>query len=366
MGKHRWIDKDDLPYNKGSIDKKNLKGTVVKFKFNDIYGKIKVIDYIYNEKGEGKTKEIVNLSYEGRECLYTLHNFLIANLTRLITPITNNYKIGDVLGEFVVKDFEIKSDIDKNGRIRNRDRLLVECTNCGVIRSVRTDHYKHINKCSDCRNTYKKKKSAEPKVSYGELVFKNYLEHMGITYESEKTFDWSDRKRFDFYLPSLWNGTVTEVMGIQHYEEQNKGQRFHRKLKEQQKIDKWKKDKAIENKLKYIEIDARHSDFTFIKNSIINSNLPTDETNWGVVYYNTFKSNKRVDDIIKKYNEGYTLKQFRDLTGYSSEAIKRTLKELSSLGYIDGYDKYEMEIRYHKDKLKELYGRRSKDVDFIK
>ena len=87
------------------------------------------------------------------------------------------------------------------------------------------------------------------------------LKMLKLDFKSEKTFEWSDRKQYDFYIPSL--EMLIEMNGIQHYEECNLTTRT---LKEERENDDYKRCLALRNGIKkYIVVDCRYSEFKWIK-----------------------------------------------------------------------------------------------------
>jgi hypothetical protein len=94
------------------------------------------------------------------------------------------------------------------------------------------------------------------------------LSQLGVKFENQKTFSWATSKKYDFYIQSL--NCIIETHGLQHYKNQKRG----RSLEKEQKNDLEKINLALDNKImKYIVLDCRFSDFEFIKNSILKSEL---------------------------------------------------------------------------------------------
>lgn len=87
------------------------------------------------------------------------------------------------------------------------------------------------------------------KASKGERKIMAFLDEENIDFIKEKTFSWAGKRRYDFYIPSL--KLIIEYNGIQHYKEVPN---FPITLSEQQEIDAWKKEKALQNGLKYLTI----------------------------------------------------------------------------------------------------------------
>lgn len=125
-------------------------------------------------------------------------------------------------------------------------------------------------------NTIKTRKSigciCSDHISYPEKFMISLLKQLEINFIKElskTTFDWCGKYRYDFYIPKY--NMIIETHGGQHYEGCTS---FKIPLKEVQKNDKCKKELALSNKINnYIELDCRHSDIDYIKNSILNSEL---------------------------------------------------------------------------------------------
>ena len=108
--------------------------------------------------------------------------------------------------------------------------------------------------------------------SYGEKFIMSIFEQLNVEFETEYSPKWIGAKRYDFYITNF--NAITEVHGIQHYEE--RGREEGRHLKEEQENDRLKKQFALSNDIKeenYIVIDCRKSNLEWIKNNILKSNL---------------------------------------------------------------------------------------------
>lgn len=87
------------------------------------------------------------------------------------------------------------------------------------------------------------------KASKGERKIINFLESNKIAFEKERVFPWSERKRYDFFLPDY--NLLIEYNGIQHYKEVPN---FKISLEEQKKIDSFKENKARSKGYSYLVI----------------------------------------------------------------------------------------------------------------
>jgi len=141
-------------------------------------------------------------------------------------------------------------------------------------------------KCQDCGSTIKsrpipviRKRGLSCKVcsdyySYGEKIVYNILMEANINFTLDKSTEWSENTRPDFYLPD--HCTIIEVNGKHHTEDNCFSSYGKVNLTEIQKNDKFKKELAKNNDIRnYIEIDSRKPDFEWIKNSIVNSDIMT-------------------------------------------------------------------------------------------
>lgn len=109
-------------------------------------------------------------------------------------------------------------------------------------------------------------------ISYPNKFMYALLSELNIQFETEKNFDWSNNRRYDFYIPKF--NTIIEMNGIQHYENHFKRSRNHRTLEEEFENDKFKKNIATENGIvNYFIVDCRKSECEFIKESILFSGL---------------------------------------------------------------------------------------------
>lgn len=109
-------------------------------------------------------------------------------------------------------------------------------------------------------------------ISYPNKYMYNFLEQLNIDFMCEKSFNWSDKRKYDFYFVYYGNTIIIEMNGLQHYV--SKFKHSARTLEEEQANDIYKEKLAKENKVDYyFSIDCRNSDCNYIKNSIVNSDL---------------------------------------------------------------------------------------------
>lgn len=147
---------------------------------------------------------------------------------------------------------------DKNISIGSSRKAKVICPKCKEPRNYSIDCLvKHGFSCFNCSS----------KISYPNRFMYKFLKQLNIEFESEKTFGWSDRKRYDFYIPKY--NMIIEAHGRQHYVDCTWS--F---AEDQFNNDKYKEQKAKSNGIQtYLQLDCRYSYFKHIKKSIEKSIL---------------------------------------------------------------------------------------------
>lgn len=145
--------------------------------------------------------------------------------------------------------------------------------------------------------------------SYPNKFMANLLTQLNVKFDSEKIFKWSKFSKkshfqYDFYIPD--KNMIIEMMGRQHYPQEIPS--FNSSYKEIHDNDIQKENLALNNKIdKYIKIDARLSEFNFIKKSCVNSlkeifNL--ENIKWDIVEKNGRGS--LLHDCVNEFNENLT------------------------------------------------------------
>lgn len=102
--------------------------------------------------------------------------------------------------------------------------------------------------------------------SRGEKKIMEVLDKYKVNYQTEKSFDWSDKKRFDFYLPE--HNFVIEFNGAQHYQDFKHFRGGEpSSCKEIRDKDMWKMIEALKHGLYYMEIP--YTDFNDIEQILV-------------------------------------------------------------------------------------------------
>lgn len=171
------------------------------------------------------------------------------------------------------------------------------CPDCGTI-----IHDKIIRKV--CTNGLKCPVCSDG-ISYPEKLMSCLLTSIGVDYVRDSGTEWSDKRRYDFYIKDM--SLIIETHGIQHY---SKDAAFaHENTRNEYSNDKYKRELALSNGIQnYIELDCKKSDFDYIYNSIMQSNIPIlfdlSSVDWNEIRISSLKSN--VIKACDVYNSGIT------------------------------------------------------------
>ena len=163
----------------------------------------------------------------------------------------------------IVKHLVNKEDALKYS-IGTTELILIKCAICGHEKLILPRSFVRCGlgcpKCSD--GIYPEK-----------FVFSllDQLQIGFIVQLSKKTLSWCKKYKYDNYLKA--ENCIIETHGGQHYKE---AKNWGMSLNEIQENDKNKKQLALQNGIKnYAIIDCRKSELEWIKNSIMESELPT-------------------------------------------------------------------------------------------
>lgn len=226
-------------------------------------------------------------------------------------------------------------------------KLNWKCSQCSVIIRNRqsTSIIKSNYVCNNCSDGF----------SYPEKVMFNLLRELNSNFIYETSFEWSNNKRYDFYIPSL--NIIIETHGMQHFEQT--GRKGARTLKDEQSNDRYKYELAIVNGVKpenYIIIDCRYSDFEFIKNNVLNSRLAElfdlSNVDWDIIWSNSQKS--IVFEIVDLWDKGLSTMEISMLTKCGKYKVVNILKKASKMG-ICSYNQKESTSRSWKFKRLSKY-----------
>lgn len=196
-------------------------------------------------------------------------------------------------------------------------KIRVKCPNCGKEKYM-TPNKIYSRRTISCICNYG--------VSFSEKFIVSLLDQLEIEYIKEYVPNWSNNKRYDFYIKDY--NMIIECHGRQHYDYTG----FNRSLREEQENDKYKQQLAYHNGInEYIVLDCRKSNLDWIKNSILNSELSTlfnlDDIDWSKCEeFATSNLVKQVCDYWNQKEECETTTDVAKEFKLSSTTIKGYLK----------------------------------------
>ena len=381
----------------------NINNLATKIKYNG-----KIYDIVIKEYDKNTRK--IAVEYDGNVIHIDTNTFLKGNYSILLgfRKHEHIYKVGDIVKK-KTSDLEILDTIRKNGK----KIYIYKCLNCGNVDKIAEYNLKNKEGCNVCGNSPKKvlegyndvntthpeivkyfynKEDAKkvsiastskisficPKCgkikiatmnnmyqtlkvghfkcdycsdnkSYGEKFVFNLLSQI-LDVETQKKFEWSDNKIYDFYIPSL--NMIIETHGRQHYTD------AWNPLSDTNKNDKYKRSLAMSNGIKsYIEIDTREIDFDLVKTNILNSELgrfvDLNKIDW--LECHRWACNSLMIESSNLWNNGtHSTKQIGLTLGISRNAVEKYLKQANILGLCDYDAKEVMRKVYSNNKINNM------------
>lgn len=218
----------------------------------------------------------------------------------------------------------------KNNVCSSLNMVKVECPNCKerYNKSIKRFTERHFV-CSKCGDGY----------SYPNKFMYNLLSQLDINFDSEKIFNWSQGKIYDFYIEEI--SCIIEMDGRQHSIDNC----FNKKsLDKEKENDLLKETLAIKNNVKnFIRIDCKESEFLYIKDQVLKNNtmnklFDLSSVDW--IEVNKFAMDnlkmKQVKEICSLYKctetEYFSSIDIKNKTGYSINRITNALKFGNEIG----------------------------------
>lgn len=202
-----------------------------------------------------------------------------------------------------------------------------KCPNCGTI--IRNKIVRSVSryglKCPNCSDG----------ISYPEKFVSCLLDFLKVAYVRDSTLSWSCDKRYDFYIENM--SLIIETHGAQHYSLEKAFNKDN--ARDEAFNDAYKRKLALDNGIKnYVELDCRNSDFNYIKNSILNSELISmfdfDNVDWNQVGQNSLKS--KVLEVCDVYNSGIkSTTRIAEILNLDSSTVVDYLIRCADVGLCD-------------------------------
>jgi len=217
---------------------------------------------------------------------------------------------------------------DKRSTIDNKhNKAEWYCLDCGKIFERTFDAVRNGQTSCPC---------CSDNISYPEKFGLSFFNQLNINYIYNSKLKWSENYRYDFIIDNL--KLIVETHGGQHYEESFSRINGAKTLEEEQENDRLKKELAVRNGYKYIEIDCRKSDMTWIKNNILDSELiklfDLSNIDWLQIHEKSCKNLVKI--VCDMWNNGIrnTL-DISKIIKLSRSSITTYLKQGTELGWCD-------------------------------
>lgn len=208
----------------------------------------------------------------------------------------------------------------------NSTKVKCKCPICGHIKEY---SFRDLTNsgfyCDICSST----------ISYPEKFVMGLLNQLNVQYIHDKPINWSNGKRYDFYIPSL--SLIIETHGEQHYSDRRSknGYKNFRSFEEEKANDKYKRILAFDNGIEhYIELDCRKSNFDYIKQSVIDSELSNIFNLSNIKWQLCDNFDKNIFNLVLElWNSGYdTALSIGKELGIKGDTVGRYLKSAKLLG----------------------------------
>lgn len=245
---------------------------------------------------------------------------------------------------YLVKYFKNIEDTYTHTYSSNKE-VWFRCLDCGCEKKIKinTLYYRGLscNKCGDG-------------ISLPNKTMYNVLKQLQIHFILEYSPKWINRKRYDFYIPSL--NLIIEMDGGWHLQDNKmSGQ----SSEESKAIDNYKDEQAKLNGIEVIRIDCDYgSDYSrleYVKQNILNSKLnklfDLSVINWHDIEKLVMTNIIKIACEHKKNNPDLTTTQIGKLMGFSRNTMVIWLKQGDKLDWCH-YDANEERLKNGKKRIR--------------
>lgn len=259
----------------------------------------------------------------------SLNSFVYGNNSMSCSQCdTIYYKRPDLIQYFVNKD-----DCKKY-RVYTKTIARLKCPNCDYekessIYNLSTKGFA-CPRCSDGQ-------------SYPNKFAFNFLSQLSVKFIKEYRPIWAEGRQYDYYFELNDKSYVLEMDGEFHYV----GCKLNGQTKEDVgMIDKWKDMMAYKNNIQPIRIDSRESQLSYIKSSILRSDL-SKLFNLSIIDWNEchkYSVNSLVKEACLLWNEYKNMRQISRELCISYDAVQDYIKKGADIGLCD----YQTHFTYKK------------------
>lgn len=231
---------------------------------------------------------------------------------------TSEYR--DLFAKYMTEE-QMKQIMPNSGK-----KTTMICPDCGKQKLISPNNlFQTHNLGCECSDN----------ISYPNKFIYAMLNQLDIAYIPECIFEWSDKKRYDIYIPSL--NCIIENHGIQHYEN-SFSSAGGKTLEEEQANDTYKRNMALKNGIfNYIVLDCRQSDMDWIQNSVkcslLSQFFDLSAINWDKC--NEFACSNLVKTAAKLWNNGLGVYKIVNEMHLSDATVVRYLKRANKCGLCD-------------------------------
>ena len=250
----------------------------------------------------------------------------------------------------------VNSDDGYNYSFGSNKKIEWKCDVCGTI-IIKTPNKMSKSMCL-CKNCKLSK-------SYGEKFFMSVLNQLCEVYDTEVYFDWSQNKRYDFYLPEY--NVIVEIHGSQHSSNKDFSFLGGKTYIEEIMNDDVKMNLALQNHVsEYIIINNVYSDAKDLKSNIMDSILPTilnfssEDIDWAECHKFALTSDVKL--VCEYYNIYETnIDKLARIFHKSPSTIRKYLKQGNECGLCD-YNAEKAKNEAHRKSVQTMISGRSKSV----
>lgn len=206
----------------------------------------------------------------------------------------------------------------------SKKKVSVKCLYCSYSKMIEVKNL--VNRgflCPSCSDG----------VSRPEKFIFELLTQLGVDFTTQFKPSGTNKK-YDFYIPSI--NTIIEAHGEQHYEGRRHPAWKSYEEERDNDINKWMLAQLrLGQDLKYVVIDCRDTRLSYMKNSVLNSELANlfDFANidWDVVGLNCEKN--IVVNVSTMYNQGqHSIKEIASMFKLSQKTVRDYIKRGTELG----------------------------------
>lgn len=328
---YRYKIGENIKDNKRNI---TITNQFVKHRINKSGGKYipvneKCYNYICNNCGHKNGEIIQNNILKGHGCACCHGTIVVEGINDI--PTTAPWMIPYFQGGYD----EAKLYTKESGK-----KIYFICPNCKQIKDRRMA-------ISTLYSTKSLSCICSDVIPYPEKLMFSILKQLNIEFKtqlSRATLKWCKGNtydvRYDFYIPSL--NCIIETHGNQHYNVPHKKSMFKRTLKEEQENDIFKEQLARNNGIEnYIVIDCRKSELEWIKNSILNSELPNilnfkeEDINWNKCEEFVAKNFYKIICNYRNNNSKMLLKDIQVNLNISRWTLDKALSVGKNVGWLN-------------------------------